>query len=121
MKLLQAKLAKYDAPQKAKAAGVYPYFRKIESEQDTEVLINGKKVLMFGSNSYLGLTNHPKVIEAAVAATKKYGTGCAGSRFLNGTLDIHIALEDRLAKFVGKTKPLFTLPVFRLILVLLHV
>lgn len=102
MKLLQAKLAKYDAPQKAKAAGVYPYFRKIESEQDAEVLINGKKVLMFGSNSYLGLTNHPKVIEAAVAATKKYGTGCAGSRFLNGTLDIHIALEDRLAKFVGK-------------------
>lgn len=102
MKLLQAKLAKYDAPQKAKAAGVYPYFRKIESEQDTEVLINGKKVLMFGSNSYLGLTNHPKVIEAAIAATKKYGTGCAGSRFLNGTLDIHIALEDRLAKFVGK-------------------
>lgn len=102
MKSLQAKLAKYDAPQKAKAAGVYPYFRKIESEQDTEVLINGKKVLMFGSNSYLGLTNHPKVIEAAVAATKKYGTGCAGSRFLNGTLDIHIALEDRLAKFVGK-------------------
>lgn len=102
MKLLQAKLAKYDAPQKAKAAGVYPYFRKIESEQDTEVLINGKKVLMFGSNSYLGLTNHPKIIEAAVAATKKYGTGCAGSRFLNGTLDIHIALEDRLAKFVGK-------------------
>ena len=100
MKLLQAKLAKYDAPQKAKAAGVYPYFRKIESEQDTEVLINGKKVLMFGSNSYLGLTNHPKVIAAAVAATKKYGTGCAGSRFLNGTLDIHIALEDRLAKFV---------------------
>ena len=95
-------MAKYDAPQKAKAAGVYPYFRKIESEQDTEVLINGKKVLMFGSNSYLGLTNHPKVIEAAVAATKKYGTGCAGSRFLNGTLDIHIALEDRLAKFVGK-------------------
>ena len=102
MKLLQAKLAKYDAPQKAKAAGVYPYFRKIESEQDTEVLINGKKVLMFGSNSYLGLTNHPKVIEAAVAATKKYGTGCSGSRFLNGSLDIHIALEDRLAKFVGK-------------------
>lgn len=102
MKLLQAKLAKYDAPQKAKAAGIYPYFRKIESEQDTEVLIHGKKVLMFGSNSYLGLTCHPKVIEAAVAATKKYGTGCAGSRFLNGTLDIHEELEARLAKFVGK-------------------
>src|SRR5574344_1424368 len=102
MKLLQAKLSKYIEPQKAKAAGIYPYFRKIESEQDTEVIIDGKKVLMFGSNSYMGLTNHPKVIEAAVAATKKYGTGCAGSRFLNGTLDIHIALEDRLAKFVGK-------------------
>ena len=102
MKLLQAKLVKYDAPQKAKALGVYPYFRKIESDQDTEVLINGKKVLMFGSNSYLGLTNHPKIKEAASAATKKYGTGCAGSRFLNGTLDIHEELEHRLARFVGK-------------------
>ena len=102
MKLLQAKLAKYDAPQKAKALGVYPYFRKIESDQDTEVLINGKKVLMFGSNSYLGLTNHPKIKEAAIAAIKKYGTGCAGSRFLNGTLDIHVELENRLARFVGK-------------------
>lgn len=102
MKLLQEKLMKYDAPQKAKAAGVYPYFREIESDQDTEVFINGKKVLMFGSNSYLGLTNHPKIKEAAIAATKKYGTGCAGSRFLNGTLDIHAELERRLAKFVGK-------------------
>lgn len=102
MKLLQAKLAKYDEPQKAKAAGIYPYFRKIESDQDTVVTINGEKVLMFGSNSYLGLTNHPKIKEAAIAATKKYGTGCAGSRFLNGTLDIHEALEARLAKFVGK-------------------
>ncbi|MEG1615626.1 MAG: pyridoxal phosphate-dependent aminotransferase family protein [Bacteroidales bacterium] len=102
MKLLQAKLAKYDAPQKAKAAGVYPYFRKIESDQDTEVYIDGKKVLMFGSNSYLGLTNHPKVKEAAIEATRKYGTGCAGSRFLNGTLDIHVDLEQKLAKFVGK-------------------
>ena len=102
MKPLQEKLAKYDAPQKAKALGVYPYFRKIESDQDTEVLINGKKVLMFGSNSYLGLTNHPKIKEAAIAAIRKYGTGCAGSRFLNGTLDIHEELEHRLAKFVGK-------------------
>lgn len=102
MKLLQQKLVKYDAPQKAKALGVYPYFRKIESDQDAEVIINGKKVLMFGSNSYLGLTNHPKIKEAAIAATRKYGTGCAGSRFLNGTLDIHEALEHRLAKFVGK-------------------
>ena len=99
---MQEKLSKYDAPQKAKALGVYPYFRKIESDQDTEVLINGKKVLMFGSNSYLGLTNHPKIKEAAIAAIRKYGTGCAGSRFLNGTLDIHEELEHRLAKFVGK-------------------
>ncbi len=102
MKLLQAKLSKYTEPQKAKAAGIYPYFRKIESEQDTEVIIDGKKVLMFGSNSYMGLTNHPKVKEAAIEAIKKYGTGCAGSPFLNGTLDIHKELEQRLAAFVGK-------------------
>lgn len=102
MKLLQSKLALYDVPQKAKALGVYPYFRQIESDQDTEVLMNGRKVLMFGSNSYLGLTNHPKIKEAAIAATKKYGTGCAGSRFLNGTLDLHIELEHKLAEFVGK-------------------
>ena len=101
MKLLQEKLAKYDAPQKAMAAGIYPYFRMIESDQDTEVMISGKKVLMFGSNAYLGLTNHPKVKEAAIEAIKKYGTGCAGSRFLNGTLDIHIQLEKRLAELVS--------------------
>lgn len=102
MRLLQEKLAKYDAPQRAMAAGIYPYFREIQSDQDTEVIINGKKVLMFGSNAYLGLTNHPKVKEAAIEAIKKYGTGCAGSRFLNGTLDLHIQLEKRLAEFVGK-------------------
>jgi 7-keto-8-aminopelargonate synthetase and related enzymes len=102
MKLLQDKLAKYDLPQKFMKLGVYPYFRKIESDQDTEVQIDGKKVLMFGSNSYLGLTNHPKVKEAAINAVEKYGTGCAGSRFLNGTLDLHLDLEKRLADFVGK-------------------
>jgi len=102
MKLLQEKLAKYDIPQKVMAAGIYPYFRKIESDQDTEVQIDGKKVLMFGSNAYLGLTNHPKVKEAAIQATEKYGTGCAGSRFLNGTLDLHLDLERRLAEFIGK-------------------
>lgn len=102
MKLLQEKLAKYDAPQQYMATGIYPYFRVIESDQDTEVIINGKKVLMFGSNAYLGLTNHPKVKEAAIEAIKKYGTGCAGSRFLNGTLDLHNMLEHRLAEFVGK-------------------
>jgi len=100
--LLVEKLSRYDAPQKVKALGLYPYFRVIESDQDTEVCINGKKVLMFGSNAYLGLTNHPKVKEAAIAATKKYGTGMAGSRFLNGTLDIHLQLERKLADFVGK-------------------
>ena len=93
---------KYDAPQKAKAAGIYPYFRVIESDQDTEVIINGKKVLMFGSNSYLGLTNHPKVKEASIDAIKKYGSGMAGSRFLNGTLDLHIELERKLAHFMRK-------------------
>jgi 8-amino-7-oxononanoate synthase len=81
---------------------MYPYFRTIESEQDTVVKINGKDVLMFGSNSYLGLTNHPKLKEAAKKAIDKYGSGCAGSRFLNGTLDLHLTLEDKLAKFVGK-------------------
>ena len=82
--------------------GLYPYFVPIESEQGTEVLINGRKILMLGSNSYLGLVTHPKVREAAINAIKKYGTGCAGSRFLNGTLDIHMELEERLAKFTGK-------------------
>ena len=102
MGILKNKFAEYLAPQKAMEAGIYPYFRMIESDQDTEVLIKGKKVLMFGSNSYLGLTNHPKVKEAAINAIRKYGSGCAGSRFLNGTLDIHIELEERLASFVGK-------------------
>ncbi len=102
MNLLKEKMMKYDIPQKFKAAGIYPYFRVIESDQDTEVVINGKKVLMFGSNAYLGLTNHPKVKEAAVEATKKYGTGMAGSRFLNGTLDIHIELERKIANFLRK-------------------
>lgn len=102
MGLLQDKLARYTEPQRVKEAGLYPYFRQIESDQDTEVIMNGKKVLMFGSNAYTGLTNHPKVKEAAIEMTRKYGTGCAGSRFLNGTLDIHTALERRLADFVGK-------------------
>lgn len=102
MSLLSERLAQYDAPQKAKALGVYPYFRAITSDQDTVVQIDGKPVLMFGSNSYLGLTNHPRIKEGAIKATEKYGTGCAGSRFLNGTLDIHLELEERLAKLVGK-------------------
>ena len=102
MKLLQQKLASYTEPQKAKAAGIYPYFRAISSEQDTEVIINGKKVLMFGSNCYSGLVNDPRVREAAIQATMKYGTGLAGSPFLNGTLDIHKDLEKKLAAYAGK-------------------
>lgn len=102
MSILSERLAQYDLPQKAMAAGVYPYFRPISSDQDSVVTINGKRVLMFGSNSYLGLTNHPKIKEGAINATKKYGTGCAGSRFLNGTLDIHLELEEKLARLVGK-------------------
>jgi 8-amino-7-oxononanoate synthase len=100
--ILKDNLSGYDAPQKAINAGIYPYFREIQSDQDTVVQIGGRKVLMFGSNSYLGLTNHPKVKEAAKAAIDKYGTGCAGSRFLNGTLDIHVRLEEKLASLVGK-------------------
>ncbi len=106
MGMLKDKYAKYDLPQQFMAKGVYPYFRCIDSEQDTEVMMSGKKVLMFGSNSYLGLTNHPRIKEAAIEAVRKYGTGSAGSRFLNGTLDIHIQLENELAQFVGKDEAL---------------
>ena len=102
MNLLRKRMMRYDLPQRIKDKGVYPYFRSIESGQDTEVVMNGRHVLMFGSNSYLGLTNHPRVIEAAVEATRKYGTGCAGSRFLNGTIDLHLQLERELAAWVGK-------------------
>ena len=106
MRKLQDTFSKYDIPQKAMQAGIYPYFRTIESDQDTVVTINGKRVMMFGSNSYLGLTNHPKIKDAAKRAIDKYGTGCAGSRFLNGTLDIHIELEERLADLAGKERAL---------------
>ncbi len=102
MKPLQAKLSKYTVPQEAKAAGVYPYFRAISSEQDPEVIIDGRKVLMFGSNCYTGLVNDPRIKEAAIEATRKYGTGCAGSPFLNGTLDLHKQLEHRIAEYIGK-------------------
>lgn len=101
MSLLDKVFSFKDADE-VRALGHYPYFRVISSEQDTEVTVNGKKMLMLGSNSYLGLTNHPRVKEAAIEALRKYGSGCAGSRFLNGTLDIHIELEATLAKLVGK-------------------
>lgn len=96
----------YDTPQRVAEMGLYPFFRTIESEQDTVVTIAGRKVLMFGSNSYLGLTTHPKLKEASKAAIDKYGSGCAGSRFLNGTLDLHLELEEKLANYVGKESAL---------------
>jgi 8-amino-7-oxononanoate synthase len=99
--LLQ-RIRSYDVADQLKEANLYPYFRVIESEQDTEVIIDGKPALMFGSNSYLGLTNHPKLKEAANRAVQQYGTGCAGSRFLNGTLKIHIELEEALADYLQK-------------------
>lgn len=99
---IRKKAIEFTVPQDLMALGLYPYFRPIESEQDTEVIIEGKKTLMFGSNSYMGLTSHPKVKEAAAKAIQKYGTGCAGSRFLNGTLDLHVRCEEKLARFVRK-------------------
>lgn len=102
MSVLKDRFSTYNTPQKVKELNIYPFFRKIESEQGTEVIVEGKKALMFGSNSYLGLTTHPSVKEAALRATEKYGTSCSGSRFLNGTCDLHIELEERLARFVKK-------------------
>lgn len=106
MGLLQERFKEYREPQKYMELGIYPYFREIDSHQDTEVIMDGQKVLMFGSNSYMGLTYDKRIVDAAVAAVKKYGTGCAGSRFLNGTLDLHIQLEHELAEFVGKDEAL---------------
>ena len=99
---LLAKTKEFKAANQLREIGLYPYFRTITSAQDTEVMIEGKRVLMLGSNSYLGLTNHPRIKAAASAAVARYGTGCAGSRFLNGTLDIHLELEEALAKLVNK-------------------
>jgi 8-amino-7-oxononanoate synthase len=100
------KVGKFQVVRQLMAADLYNYFRVIESAQENTVRYKGKEVIMLGSNNYLGLTNHPKVKEAARAAISKYGTGCAGSRFLNGTLDIHIELEEKLAALVGKPKAL---------------
>ena len=106
MGLLQEKFKKYREPQKFMAAGVYPYFREIVGKQGTEVNMGGHHVLMFGSNAYTGLTGDPRVEAAAKAAIDKYGTGCAGSRFLNGTLDLHVRFEKELAEFEGKDEAL---------------
>ena len=99
---LQERYKSYREPQKFMEAGVYPYFRAITSKQGTEVEMAGQKVLMFGSNAYTGLTGEERIINAAKEALDKYGSGCAGSRFLNGTLDLHVQLEKELAEFEGK-------------------
>lgn len=96
------KCEKYTYVDEIKNANLYPYFSMLTSGQNTEVMMNGKKTIMIGSNNYLGLTSHPRVVEAGVKAIEKYGSGCSGSRFLNGTLDLHIELENRLAKFLNK-------------------
>lgn len=96
------KCRKYTTAKDVMAAGLYPYFHVVESEQSPEVIVEGRKMIMLGSNNYLGLTNHPKVKEAAIGAVKTYGSGCAGTRFLNGTLDIHVELENKLASFFRK-------------------
>ncbi len=103
---LQEKFKSYRLPQKFMEAGVYPYFREIDGKQGTEVDMDGRKVLMFGSNAYTGLVSDMRIVEAAKDALDKYGTGCAGSRFLNGTLDIHVKLEKDLAEFVHKEEAL---------------
>ena len=102
MRLLQKRFAKYNAPQVAMKNGLYSFYHPIETGQDTEVIIKGQKALMFGSNSYLGLTNHPEIIKAAKDALDKYGSGASGSRLMNGNLDLHVELENELAEFVNK-------------------
>ena len=99
---LQERYKSYREPQKFMEAGVYPYFREITGKQGTEVEMGGHKVLMFGSNAYTGLTGDQRVIDAAKKALDQYGSGCAGSRFLNGTLDLHVKLEKELAEFENK-------------------
>ena len=103
---LQERYKAYREPQKYIKAGVYPYFREITSKQGTEVEMDGHHVLMFGSNAYTGLTGDERVIKAAKDALDKYGSGCAGSRFLNGTLDLHVQLEKELATYINKDETL---------------
>jgi len=92
----------FDTAKKAQELGIYPYFHYLESGQDTVVNMEGHRVIMIGSNNYLGLTSHPEVVNAGIEAYKKYGSGCSGSRFLNGTLDLHMQLEDELARFLNR-------------------
>ena len=106
MGLLQDRLEQWRQPQEYMEAGIYPYFREITGKQGTEVQMEGRNVLMFGSNAYTGLPGDQRVIDAAAEALQRYGTGCAGSRFLNGTLDLHVQLEKEIAEFIGKDEAL---------------
>ncbi len=103
---LLEKCRSYTAPRDVRAMGIYPYFHPIQSAPGDEVVVDGKPCIMAGSNNYLGLVNHPKVKEAAAKAAMEFGSGCTGSRFLNGTLDLHLELEHRLARFIGKERAL---------------
>src|SRR5215470_1563828 len=96
------KCYRYEEADRVRQLGIYSFFRAIGSAQDPEVTIDGRRMIMLGSNNYLGLTNDPRVKEAAIEAIRRYGSGCAGSRFLNGTLDLHVRLEHRLAEFMKK-------------------
>ncbi|MDJ0955875.1 MAG: aminotransferase class I/II-fold pyridoxal phosphate-dependent enzyme [Arenicellales bacterium] len=100
--VLFEKCRKYTRAKEAMAAGVYPYFHRIDSAQEPDVICEGRPMIMMSSNDYLGLTSHPKVKEAAIDAVRQFGTGCAGSRFLNGTLAVHEEMEAQLARFLGK-------------------
>lgn len=106
MDILHERLSKFTLPDEVRKQGLYPYFREIEGKQGTEVEMDGHHVIMLGSNAYTGLTGDERVIEAGVQAMRRYGAGCAGSRFLNGTLDLHVELEKELAEFVGKDEVL---------------
>jgi 8-amino-7-oxononanoate synthase len=96
------KCSRFDRADELRRAGVYPYFQPITETHTESVVIDGRSLIMIGSNNYLGLTHHPKVVEASIEATRRYGSGCTGSRFLNGTLDLHVELERRLAAFMRK-------------------
>ena len=96
------KCSRFDRANQLKRSGLYPYFLEISENHTEEVIVDGRPMVMIGSNNYLGLTHHPHVTKSAIEAVEKYGSGCTGSRFLNGTLDLHVELERRLARFIKK-------------------
>lgn len=102
MSSLLKKCREFTRAEEIRAMGLYPYFHTLESRQDTEVIMEGRRRIMLGSNNYLGLTVHPEVMAAAEEAVRTLGTGCSGSRFLNGTLSLHLQLERELSEFLGK-------------------